>query len=497
MTDSAPARTPAGLTPKPPGDAAAVQNPLNRPGAQHQAERGARQEVSSTVRPKLSLRHHSASGYVLFKDCSSFNRSVSIPDSLRAVAVPISLLPVLTLGQSVMNAEHLSQREPLHEIVCNTLQRYWSQKFWPNLVISMSPLTNSEEWRLHPNLTTYVRPSVDRRARLFIAKRNRHTRSRRRLLATYIRGTWNASLPVLRYRKTMKRFWVAPGIPGSDAIFIVPGNQKVRIFDLSSGIATMVLKAEFSSVSLDSELLVRNSGTPGPYLPILSVDRSGQWIEEPIFEGRSLDVLPPWLPFEEHLADAVAQLAEWLDATSIGRTKEKHYESLLSEAEIASARIDSRYSSKLSSQIMRLLETHLARLPPNFEPRLSVTHGDLQPANIMVPDRGGQPILVDWENAEYRDRSYDLLVLGLGMRSSSGRAQRIEDFIENGTILPVVASYLNLRHRSHRATVARLCLVEDLVFRLRESTGGHYSQVPRGLLELLVDFERLGGESLR
>lgn len=397
-----------------------------------------------------------------------------------------------------MNADQLAEREPIHQTVCATLQRHWSQQVDGKISISAKHVPSAEEWRFHTALTTYIRPSASRQTRLLVSRRNKHTRSRRRLLTTYLDGTWKASRAVVRYRKTTDQFWVDPGIPGSNDIFIVPGNQKLRIFDLSSGSVSVVVKAGFASTSLASELLVRDSGIPGPYLPVLSTDRDGQWIEEPLVEGYSLDILPRWRSVEGYAKHAVAQLADWLTATSVGdRSIGSHFDCMLAEAENAAATIDARYSSSLHSRIMRLMQSQFGFFPSDFELRPSLTHGDMQLANIMVPDCGEVPVLVDWENASYRDPSYDFLVLGLGMRSTSGREERIREFVESGTVSPLVASYLGHQSRGDRVIQARLCLVEDLMVRLRECTRGIYLQVPASLLDFVAEFERLASGPLR
>ena len=63
---------------------------------------------------------------------------------------------------------------------------------------------------------------------------------------------------------------------------------------------------------------------------------------------------------------------------------------------------------------------------------VSLTHGDFQAGNILIPDTAREDIwLIDWEDAGVRASVYDDMTWILKSRSPSGLRQRVRDFLRN------------------------------------------------------------------
>ena len=112
------------------------------------------------------------------------------------------------------------------------------------------------------------------------------------------------------------------------------------------------------------------------------------------------------------------------------------------------------------------------------------SHGDFQPANILVPTDTDQRAvyLIDWEYTARRCRWYDALVFGLRSRSPKGLAARISDWLFDHEQAFQSISWSGLKRPGFIPDfVLASFLMEDLLFRLDDTN------VP-GLLQPNVGF---------
>jgi hypothetical protein len=387
-----------------------------------------------------------------------------------------------------VNVSGLEAREPLHAIVAVTLAGAWSQQHGTPFVVTEEPTAGAQEWRLHRALSVYTRPTIDRATRRFVADRYRFTRSRRKLPRRWLQGTVAASLPAQRWGRPARSLWVSPAVPDADGIVVLPGNQRVRIFDTHRGIVRAVVKDGFGTGSLRAELQVRTSGIPGPYLPITAGGPELGWFEEPLVVGFSLDVCPPWRPYGPLMSAAADRLRDWLDRTAEHRDVGVHAHSIADELSAAARMLDGERGADLSRRTALAMRALVTPLRQVGSWPFSWSHGDLQPGNVLVPDHG-PPVFVDWEFSGLRPREYDGLVHGLQTRRSDGRVERTARYVRTGRLeddLGLVSTRLS---RGQRSMLVRLVLLEDLAVGFREVSGAGVRPVPASLYDLLSDVE--------
>jgi len=116
------------------------------------------------------------------------------------------------------------------------------------------------------------------------------------------------------------------------------------------------------------------------------------------------------------------------------------------------------------------------------------SHGDFQPANIIIPTVSDQRLvyLIDWEYTEKRCRWYDAMVFELHSRSPVGLASRISEWLsdENIAFLSIQWCGIDKTGSSARYIVATF-LLEDLLLRLVDTTIPGLRQPNSGFLRFI------------
>lgn len=116
----------------------------------------------------------------------------------------------------------------------------------------------------------------------------------------------------------------------------------------------------------------------------------------------------------------------------------------------------------------------------------ALTHGDFQPANILVNREGTW--LIDWEYSARRQAGYDALVFVLRSRFPAGLATRWRGMVdESDSMQPLsLADWpgLNWQDASWRRVHGWLFLLEELALHLEENANPCFHSLGEGLLAL-------------
>ena len=107
------------------------------------------------------------------------------------------------------------------------------------------------------------------------------------------------------------------------------------------------------------------------------------------------------------------------------------------------------------------------------EVRLSRSHGDFQPGNVLL-DGEGCLTLIDWEETDIRSSCYDAMVFSLSARFPSGLSGRVHAFLKDGASLPDELAIFGLS----RAELVSLWLCEDIIWRLTTSSRSGIRELP-------------------
>jgi hypothetical protein len=375
-----------------------------------------------------------------------------------------------------MRVSEMRAREDYDRILRDTLTRGWSLQFGERVTVSaVSAGTAGQAWRHHELLGAYcvARPSVQ--VRRFLRDWFRHTRVKGRALAQWLVGTAMASGLGLAL-VWGKGFRTSPALPDARRRLVLPGNQRIRVFDFGAGTVRAMLKVGSADGAIRNELAIRGAKAKGPFPPITAGDASAGWFEEPIIEGYALPRVPPRFD-EERLAErAAVALDEWSGLTVRSVDAGDHAESLRGEIRGA---LD---ATPEGGDAWREVVTGAAWLADVASKagtvELARVHGDFQPGNVLVSPNGQDVTIVDWEHSAIRFRPYDRFVFGLASRTGGRISARLEAFV--GGHGPSTLKGFP-RDRSYRSAAAAMFVLEDLLWFARESAAGPYRRASGGL----------------
>ncbi len=286
-----------------------------------------------------------------------------------------------------------------------------------------------QEWYLHRLFSAYVTASPGPEARRFLRDGFRVTHNLPRAPAQWAAGTLAATSLGSRIAAT-HAFSVDPGLPHAEALVILPGNRRFRLFDFAHQRSRVLAKVPGA---LSAELRCR-AGV-GPWLPVLSADPAGEWFEEPLCPGVPLSRAPLWAPRAALAEEALAILDRYTAASATERPTPEVIDDLLSRCGPGTPR------------------------PRGLAGRTLVgpSHGDAQAGNVLVAS-GSPPVWIDWEFAALRVVGFDRALHALRFRFPDGLAQRIRAAMAGQAPSQAALS----KDRTARRSALALFLLEEL-----------------------------------
>ena len=209
-----------------------------------------------------------------------------------------------------MRINEIKEREDLDVILRKTLEAEWTRTQGHQVHVRMTDSSAGQTWREQPLLSAYYVRGVESEVRRYLADSFRYTTVKARMLPQWLLGTALASKPGLRW-SSKPVFRVTPQIEYAEKKLIVPGNQRIRIFDFDAGRITVVLKHGFDSETMQREIAVRNGDNAEHFVKVIEADDRGRWMEEPFVDGFPLSRCPPWHNRLELERRAFECLAKW------------------------------------------------------------------------------------------------------------------------------------------------------------------------------------------
>lgn len=367
-----------------------------------------------------------------------------------------------------MRISELRAREDFSTILRSTLAAGWSRTLGVEVEVHAPGAGSGQEWFVNPVFSALHTRDVNVHARRFLADSFKFTPKRARLPFQFLLGTAAAtrSGAELLARPV---FSVRPGLPGASSIVVVPGNQRVRTFDLQTNKTRVFLKTGFDSECMRREIELRSQATTdAPFPPILVSDETATWFEEALMDGWSLPRCPPWIerrPLEE---EAFETLGRWLRETSAPVSAEEYLGGVLASLEEGSSRLfvpsDERDALRRDFDRLGRLAKRLGSL------ELARSHGDFQPGNVFVERATKAVRLVDWEYSDERSIFYDRIVYCLDVRFR-GWVDRFEAFARDGkAVRSRPPPLVNVRDEVERRSILALFALEEFQWRLRAAS---------------------------
>ena len=261
---------------------------------------------------------------------------------------------------------------------------------------------------------------------------------------------------------------VSPWIESFDEVCIVPGNQSIRIINLETLTARVILKEGFSSQSIRNEIYLRQKYKFLPIPKLLNVDTQSLWFEELQVSALPFNRIDNQTIKDKILIDVKRNLLKLYSETTIKIDIKNYVKSLYETCDNFITKLPEIYT-KFDKKEIRDIFILLNETVKNFPDRtidLVQSHGDLQLGNILVGNNNSELYLIDWEYTEKRSIFYDSLVLATDCRKPKGLAKRIKTILDGADL----SWNWCIKTDGFRLSKCELAifLIEDLIVRLSE-----------------------------
>lgn len=291
---------------------------------------------------------------------------------------------------------------------------------------------------------------------------------------------------------------LAPPLPNASNLLILGGNQKLRVLDRAAGKSYAILKSGFPKQALKREIearsLAEDLSLPVPRIEF--VHETGQWFQEQYVCGTPLNRVGDHRVRFQATLSACQGLMPLLRATIREEQVETYVHLLLERARVNlenAVSISARAKTSIAITLNRLEEWLLAKGRTDGIVLTALTHGDFQPANILVSNHSLW--LVDWEFSDRRQALFDFLALHSNARFPKGLVNRLKALQDNhaapfrlslGAVPQVLHEWSDKNVRDWHVS---LFLLEELELRLQASQTPILYHPHPGLAVLLSEID--------
>tara|TARA_B110000971_G_C20006986_1_gene499640 strand:+ start:516 stop:1712 length:1197 start_codon:yes stop_codon:yes gene_type:complete len=367
-----------------------------------------------------------------------------------------------------MRLDLLLKREDFAKTFEISFARYLFEVFNISATVNWRNNTKDSNFLLvNPKLNVIYSKNIDRaKLKLIVSEYEYNPNLVRRFLQKiYIKLSISTYFEHL-FAKTIVS--VSPWIESFDEVCIVPGNQSIRIINLETLTARVILKEGFSSQSIRNEIYLRQKYKFLPIPKLLNVDTQSLWFEELQVSALPFNRIDNQTIKDKILIDVKRNLLKLYSETTIKIDIKNYVKSLYETCDNFITKLPEIYT-KFDKKEIRDIFILLNETVKNFPDRtidLVQSHGDLQLGNILVGDNNSELYLIDWEYTEKRSIFYDSLVLATDCRKPKGLAKRIKTILDGADL----SWNWCIKTDGFRLSKCELAifLIEDLIVRLSE-----------------------------
>jgi hypothetical protein len=334
----------------------------------------------------------------------------------------------------------------------------------------------SVQWYEHPILSVYVTPDFCADGRRYLNMQYRHAPRRSRHLVQAI-ATDFMTMPAFFSRSLKPAFQISSaGRP--EYQMWMPGNHRFRRFDFEKRTIRVYPKAGFSADGIRQEIALRRQlSAEYPWvLPILWSEDEAAVFEEPLLEAMPFNRINSGTRQTQILDKIQTILRDLHQCQTITVTGEAYQAMKRLQLDTAYHKIRQKFPGLRFELIEQVWQRAAKVIQRSREIPMSLTHGDFQPGNLIVPadaDNSGL-WLIDWEDADVRASIYDVMTWTLQSRAPKGLASRVEAFLYDKTELPFELT-------CSRDLAVALWAVEEWIWLLESSAREGITQIPAGL----------------
>jgi hypothetical protein len=385
-----------------------------------------------------------------------------------------------------MRIEALNARENLQEIVEKSLTHALTIREKSPTRVTFDRESNGQQWWSHDLLSCYINDRPNAAVRKFLADSFRYTPRRVRAPIQWLLGTLLTTVPGLQISRK-KAFRVDPDLQNADSLLIIPGNQRIRLFDFSTQLTRTYLKNGFSNEAILNEIRIRKSGEIGPFINLTDHNQEEGWLEDNLLTGYTLPRYPEHSKVSSFASQAMTSLLKWQGKSRESLSTAKYCETLTANIQ--------RQSDSLQFEpgIPESWITTLTKVARRVQQcALVQSHGDFQPGNIFIETPSLRVVILDWEYCAPRSQYYDLLVYGLAGRFRKGLHKRLSRFLRTGEIpLPHAISNKFVDTLTRNSSVA-LYLLEEINWLLEAQNKGAFQLLLPEISEFSETLSRFG-----
>ena len=246
----------------------------------------------------------------------------------------------------------------------------------------------------------------------------------------------------------------------------IPGNHSIRIIDIRKNRCIVILKDGFNEKFVKNEINIRKEYLYLPIPKLINYNINNLYYEEERIIGLPYNRIADEGIRNKSLLKILKPLLKLYEETHIVIEKNKYIDILKKDFEAAIDNLPPIYKNEDKQKIIMLFNKISMSIATN-EINLVTTHGDFQPANIIIDStQNNRAYIIDWEYSKQRCFLYDFFVFEAQARKTIGLAERLKlldmekfKWIYQSLSIP----YLDLKDE-----MIKVFLLEDLCLRTEE-----------------------------
>lgn len=378
-----------------------------------------------------------------------------------------------------MKISLLQRREPFEKILITTLNNFFNSENKGTFIVNWNT-DKRGDWLVNSHLNAIF--FVLANEIVFSQIKNEFSRS----LVRWKQPFQRLYVFLATNHQTAKYFATAglsinPPLFGAANIIIIGGNHHIRLLDYNKNCVYVINKDGFDKQFLNNEIILRQnySFLPIPKLFEISTDRT--WYSEELIKGtplnRLLDLSKKTSAFTQ-IKQALDKLYQKTKRNILIETYLEQIIFSITEHATAISLLSNDHRQIISEAILMISKMikFLSLQTPKLI-TLAETHGDFQPANVLVDI--DKVWLIDWEYTGLRQIDFDHFVFDLASRAPKNLHKRF------------VSQYLQVNNQTPKKLKLLVFLVEELELRLRETNNFQFTSLNPGLVFYLKELKKI------
>ena len=313
-----------------------------------------------------------------------------------------------------------------------------------------------------------------------------------------------STLPLIRYFISSHYIFIPPLHDDLNLSIFLPGNHSIKSFKPFSSRLIVFCKS-FESIQLFHEciqnrfLIMNSCYSDDINMPFISnYNKSLCLYAETYLPGLPLNRISSSTLKHEFVKNSCNQII-FLSNLSRSSIQLSNYSlSLFQKASECLRSLPDSYPFTFREKLQSILDViihSLSGLPSYHYISTSLTHGDFQPANILIhrSERNFYPVIIDWEFLSVRSSWYDLFVFHLNTRSPFQLSSRLLSFSHDMSLINKLINYVDSYNSDVHDSYILIFLLEDILLRFRDSSISSSHKLDIGFStfvdELLIYFD--------